>query len=101
MISVVKCLPDFAYRTSGIYRTRPSYRQHSSLGADGPDALRELVAHLHPDLRYERARVIIDVDLVAHGTYPASPPNRWSRSTSSTSPMASLPSNGTLCNRWR
>ena len=48
----------------------PTYRQHSSLAADGPEALRGLVASLPADFRYEGARVIADGDLVAlHGTY--------------------------------
>lgn len=47
-----------------------NYRQHSSLAADGPDALRQLVANLPADFRYEPARVIADGDLVAlHGIY--------------------------------
>jgi predicted SnoaL-like aldol condensation-catalyzing enzyme len=47
-----------------------NYRQHSSLAADGPEALRQLVAGLPADFRYEGARVIADGDLVAlHGTY--------------------------------
>ncbi|GAA2295197.1 nuclear transport factor 2 family protein [Streptomyces hawaiiensis] len=46
------------------------YTQHSALAADGPEALRELVAGLGDDFRYEGARVIADGDLVAlHGTY--------------------------------
>ncbi|MGW1717718.1 nuclear transport factor 2 family protein [Streptomyces sp. NPDC002156] len=46
------------------------YKQHSSLAADGPEALRGLVAGLGADFRYEGARVIADGDLVAlHGTY--------------------------------
>jgi predicted SnoaL-like aldol condensation-catalyzing enzyme len=46
------------------------YRQHSSLAADGPEALRSLVASLPVDFRYEGARVIADGDFVAlHGTY--------------------------------
>ncbi|MFC4374254.1 nuclear transport factor 2 family protein [Nocardia halotolerans] len=46
------------------------YIQHSSLAADGPQALRQLVAGLGDDFRYEGARVITDGDLVAlHGTY--------------------------------
>lgn len=46
------------------------YRQHSSLAADGPEALRALVAGLPDGFRYEGARVIADGDLVAlHGTY--------------------------------
>jgi predicted SnoaL-like aldol condensation-catalyzing enzyme len=48
----------------------PNYRQHSSLAADGPEALRDLVATLPPEFSYEPARVIADGDLVAlHGTY--------------------------------
>jgi predicted SnoaL-like aldol condensation-catalyzing enzyme len=46
------------------------YTQHSSLAADGPEALRGLVASLPEGFRYEGARVIADSDLVAlHGTY--------------------------------
>ncbi|MEU8762851.1 nuclear transport factor 2 family protein [Streptomyces sp. NPDC048659] len=46
------------------------YRQHSSLAADGPEALRGLVAGLPEGFRYEGARVIADGDLVVlHGTY--------------------------------
>jgi predicted SnoaL-like aldol condensation-catalyzing enzyme len=46
------------------------YRQHSSLIADGPEALRGLVANLPEGFRYELARVIADGDLVAlHGVY--------------------------------
>ncbi|MFV0131571.1 nuclear transport factor 2 family protein [Streptomyces sp. HMX112] len=46
------------------------YRQHSSLAADGPEALRQLVSGLPEGFRYEGARVIADGDLVAlHGTY--------------------------------
>ncbi|WP_143672019.1 nuclear transport factor 2 family protein, partial [Streptomyces caniscabiei] len=45
------------------------YKQHSALAADGPEALRGLVAGLGDDFRYEGARVIADGDLVAlHGT---------------------------------
>jgi predicted SnoaL-like aldol condensation-catalyzing enzyme len=48
----------------------PNYRQHSSLAADGPDALRDLVASLPDGFHYEPARVIADGDLVAlHGIY--------------------------------
>ena len=48
----------------------PNYRQHSTLAADGPTALRDLVASLPEGFRYESARVIADGDLVAlHGTY--------------------------------
>jgi len=46
------------------------YRQHSALAADGPEALRELVAGLPSGFRYDLARVLADGDLVAlHGTY--------------------------------
>ncbi|MDX3762080.1 nuclear transport factor 2 family protein [Streptomyces sp. AK02-04a] len=46
------------------------YRQHSSLAADGPEALRQLVEGLSASFRYEGARMIADGDLVAlHGTY--------------------------------
>ncbi len=48
----------------------PGYRQHSSLAADGPEALRGLIASLPSGFRYEPARVIADGDLVAlHGVY--------------------------------
>jgi predicted SnoaL-like aldol condensation-catalyzing enzyme len=48
----------------------PGYKQHSSMAADGPEALRGLVAGLREGFRYEGARVIADGDLVAlHGTY--------------------------------
>ncbi|QUQ63492.1 nuclear transport factor 2 family protein [Kutzneria sp. CA-103260] len=48
----------------------PDYRQHSSLAADGPEALRGLVANLPDGFRYELARVVADGDLVAlHGVY--------------------------------
>jgi predicted SnoaL-like aldol condensation-catalyzing enzyme len=48
----------------------PGYRRHSSLAADGPEALRNLVASLPADFRYEGARVIADGEHVAlHGTY--------------------------------
>ncbi|MEU0505368.1 nuclear transport factor 2 family protein [Nocardia sp. NPDC005998] len=54
----------------------PDYRQHSSLIADGREALRELVASLPADFRYEPVRVIADGDLVAvHGTYYGLGPN--------------------------
>ncbi|WP_121824995.1 nuclear transport factor 2 family protein [Streptomyces rapamycinicus] len=46
------------------------YTQHSALAADGPEALRQLVAGLPDGFRYEGARVIADGGLVAlHGTY--------------------------------
>ncbi|GAA1680735.1 nuclear transport factor 2 family protein [Kribbella yunnanensis] len=46
------------------------YRQHSALAADGPASLRELVAGLGDDFRYDGARVLADGDLVAlHGVY--------------------------------
>jgi predicted SnoaL-like aldol condensation-catalyzing enzyme len=46
------------------------YTQHSALAADGPEALRAMVAGLGEDFRYEGARVITDGDLIAlHGTY--------------------------------
>ncbi|MCX4585593.1 nuclear transport factor 2 family protein [Streptomyces sp. NBC_01481] len=48
----------------------PTYKQHSALAADGPEALRELVDSLSADFRYEGVRVIADGDLVAlHGVY--------------------------------
>ncbi|TXC99798.1 nuclear transport factor 2 family protein [Streptomyces sp. ISID311] len=48
----------------------PGYIQHSSLAADGPEALRALVSSLPDGFRYEGARVIADGDLVAlHGIY--------------------------------
>ncbi|MEU0565986.1 nuclear transport factor 2 family protein [Nonomuraea sp. NPDC005983] len=48
----------------------PGYIQHSALAADGPEALRQLVAGLPDDFRYEGVRVIADGDLVAlHGVY--------------------------------
>ncbi|MET7339163.1 nuclear transport factor 2 family protein [Nonomuraea sp. NPDC005650] len=48
----------------------PGYRQHSSLAADGREALRDLVASLGDGFGYEDARVIADGDLVAlHGIY--------------------------------
>ena len=48
----------------------PGYRQHSSLIADGPEALRGLVASLPEGFHYEPARVIADGDHVAlHGIY--------------------------------
>jgi predicted SnoaL-like aldol condensation-catalyzing enzyme len=47
-----------------------TYRQHSTLAADGPEALRELVTNLPADFRYEVARVLVDGDIVAlHGIY--------------------------------
>ncbi|MFI6676170.1 membrane dipeptidase [Kribbella sp. NPDC050470] len=46
------------------------YIQHSALAADGPEALRRLVAGLPEDFRYVSARVLADGDLVVlHGTY--------------------------------
>lgn len=46
------------------------YKQHSTLIADGPEALRELVAAQPEGFRYESVRVIADGDLVAlHGIY--------------------------------
>ncbi|ANP53333.1 putative SnoaL-like aldol condensation-catalyzing enzyme [Streptomyces griseochromogenes] len=48
----------------------PTYKQHSTLAADGPEALRELISSLPADFRYEGARVIADGDVVAlHGVY--------------------------------
>jgi len=48
----------------------PEYKQHSTMAGDGPEAIRQLVAGLPPDFRYEPARVIADGDTVAlHGTY--------------------------------
>ncbi|MCG8928045.1 nuclear transport factor 2 family protein [Lentzea sp. CC55] len=48
----------------------PDYRQHSSLVADGPEALRGLVSTLPEGFRYDLARVVADGDLVAlHGVY--------------------------------
>ena len=48
----------------------PTYRQHSALAADGPDALRQLVVGLPDNFRYEQVRVLADGDLVAlHGVY--------------------------------
>ena len=47
-----------------------TYRQHSTVAGDGPEALRELVAGLPADFRYEGVRVLADGDLVAlHGIY--------------------------------
>jgi predicted SnoaL-like aldol condensation-catalyzing enzyme len=48
----------------------PTYVQHSSLAADGPEGLRQLVSHLPAGFRYDLHRVVADGDLVAlHGTY--------------------------------
>jgi predicted SnoaL-like aldol condensation-catalyzing enzyme len=48
----------------------PGYRQHSALVADGPEAMRDLVATLPAGFHYEGARVLADGDLVAlHGVY--------------------------------
>src|SRR5689334_4982477 len=48
----------------------PAYVQHSSLAADGPEGLRQLVANLPAGFRYDLHRVIAEGDLVAlHGTY--------------------------------
>jgi predicted SnoaL-like aldol condensation-catalyzing enzyme len=47
-----------------------SYRQHSSLAADGPAGLRALVESLPDGFSYDLHRVIADGDRVAlHGTY--------------------------------
>ena len=47
-----------------------NYRQHSSLAADGREALRQLVTGLPEGFHYKGARVIADGNLVAlHGTY--------------------------------
>lgn len=47
-----------------------SYVQHSSLAADGPAGVRQLVQDLPAGFRYDLHRVITDGDLVAlHGTY--------------------------------
>ncbi|GAB1340215.1 nuclear transport factor 2 family protein [Streptomyces sp. E-15] len=46
------------------------YTQHSALAADGPEALRGLVAGLADDFSYDGARVLADGNLVAlHGVY--------------------------------
>jgi predicted SnoaL-like aldol condensation-catalyzing enzyme len=48
----------------------PTYVQHSSLAADGPDGLRQLVRSLPDGFSYDLHRVIADGDVVAlHGTY--------------------------------
>jgi len=48
----------------------PGYLQHSSLAAEGPDGLRQLVASLPTGFRYDLHRVLADGDLVAlHGVY--------------------------------
>ena len=48
----------------------PTYVQHSSRAADGPDGVRDLVRSLPDGFRYDMHRVIADGDLVAlHGTY--------------------------------
>lgn len=47
-----------------------TYTQHSALIGDGPDALRDLIAGLGPDVHYEHVRLLADGDLVAaHGRY--------------------------------
>ena len=47
-----------------------AYIQHSALVGDGPDALRELIASLGEEVRYENVRLFADGDLVAaHGRY--------------------------------
>ncbi|WP_120521134.1 nuclear transport factor 2 family protein [Arthrobacter celericrescens] len=46
------------------------YRQHSAMAGDGPGALRELVANVPGDFRFEPVRILADGDLVAvHSTY--------------------------------
>jgi predicted SnoaL-like aldol condensation-catalyzing enzyme len=48
----------------------PTYVQHSSMAADGPDGIRQLVSNLPAGFRYDLHRVVADGDLVAlHGTY--------------------------------
>ncbi|GIF47078.1 putative SnoaL-like aldol condensation-catalyzing enzyme [Asanoa ferruginea] len=48
----------------------PGYVQHSSMAADGPDGLRDLIQGLPDGFRYDMHRIIADGDLVAlHGTY--------------------------------
>jgi predicted SnoaL-like aldol condensation-catalyzing enzyme len=48
----------------------PAYIQHSSLAADGREAVRDLVAALGPQFRYDNARILADGELVAaHGIY--------------------------------
>ena len=47
-----------------------TYIQHSSLIGDGPEALRDLISSLGPEVRYENVRLLADGDLVAaHGRY--------------------------------
>ena len=48
----------------------PVYIQHSRMAADGPEALREIIANLSDGGGYESARLLADGDLVAaHGKY--------------------------------
>ncbi|NUT36766.1 MAG: SnoaL-like domain-containing protein [Hamadaea sp.] len=48
----------------------PTYKQHSTVAADGPEGLRSLIESISPDVRFEVARVLADDDHVAmHGTY--------------------------------
>ncbi|NUK01202.1 nuclear transport factor 2 family protein [Streptomyces lunaelactis] len=48
----------------------PTYKQHSAMADDGPEALRELISSLPAEFRYEGVRAIADGDLVAlHGLY--------------------------------
>lgn len=47
-----------------------TYTQHSALIGDGPESLRQMIAGLDADVRYENVRLFADGDLVAaHGRY--------------------------------
>ncbi|MFD3376730.1 MULTISPECIES: nuclear transport factor 2 family protein [unclassified Streptomyces] len=56
---------------SGVDRwVSADYRQHSSLAADGPEGMRQLIASLPDGFRYDNVRAIADGDMVAlHGIY--------------------------------
>jgi predicted SnoaL-like aldol condensation-catalyzing enzyme len=48
----------------------PDYTEHSALGRDGLDGLREVAASLPEGFRHERIRVLADGDyVIAHGLY--------------------------------
>ena len=56
----------------------PNYIQHSAHIAPGRDGLRDLVARLPPELKYEPGMIVAEVEIVmVHGRFSGFQPTAW------------------------
>ena len=66
----------------------PNYIQHSAHIAPGRDGLRNLIASLPPELKYEHGVIVAEGDFViVHGRFSGFQKTAWMLRTSYASPM--------------